>query len=385
MDRPTILHIRPYGFEVGSVEKYAQMFGRYADMVEPVLLGDAPFAAVAAEIDKTEFDIGLVGGDWWKHWKGFAHRGRPYILVEHDIHTLRVPGARDEERAMIENASAVLFTSEDHQAYCDILYDLPPSDVIHLRPLAESLKFEPLPRLKGKHLVYAGGLASHANREGAYGYRSYHTIFKAFMEAGWTVHVYPCYLSGQQLKGEYAALGCVVHDEVPEVDLPRELSQYTAGLQAYADQCLPDAFRYTQTCRPNKTWTYLAAGIPTIGYRAGNTADIYDGKWGVILESLDDIPNLVPPKVDGRTRIAQVMDKDAPRFERLLQVALDNPRIPDPSTALLGPQSPPLQYPVALAREIVWEGKCLRVGTPINRETAVALKKAGLLTDPRIF
>lgn len=255
----------------------------------------------------------FVGGDYWGHYRKCLKSGVPYVYSNHDVESMRRNSNPAREREAMEHAIHVLFTSEDHQAYCDARYNLPPNDVVYLRPLRKALEFEPLPKLPGRNLVYAGGLVGWEERDGAFGYRAYHEIFRTFIKAGWNVHVYPCYGAGGALTKEYEDLGCIMHTHVPQNDLPRECSQYTAGLQSYANEgCEPKAFAYTQTCRPNKLWESLAAGIPTIGYNPGNGGSLYDGKWGIVLNSLDEVADL-------GDRLADLAIPDDLRYDNVIE------------------------------------------------------------------
>lgn len=324
-----ILHVRPYGFDVGSVYKYTEMFRRIGDVTDVIVPPGDGYADLLEAITREKPDIGFMGGDWWEHWRAFDRAGIPYVLAEHDVVTLRRSTGGAHERAMLENASAVLFTSEDHRDYCAARYRLPHTEIVHLRPLLEQVDFKPLPQMKGRHLVYAGGIQSWRQRHGQYGYRCYQRIFERAMEAGWTMHVYPCYLTAPETIAEYAALGCVMHEQVPHRDLGRELSVYTAGLQAYADEgCDPLAISYCMTCRPNKTWDYLAAGIPTIGYNAGATAEIYRDRWGVVIDDLAHLTDIDSSSLPTRAKVLrhrsrERMDDDLPAFKRLARAAAD--------------------------------------------------------------
>lgn len=272
--------------------------------------------------------LALVAGDHWPEWREARAAGVPYIVDEHDVVSLRTGAGYEEERAMLEGAQAVIFTSEDHRDYLlDRGVNLPPHEVIHLRPLAGDLDFRPLPKRLGKHLVYAGAVVEEAMRASPFGYRAYHQIFAAFIRAGWTVHVYTP-MRGIVLL-ELRRLGVVVHPPVPHAELARETSQYAAGLHGYEHQGVPElAARYCDTCRPNKTWDYLAAGIPTICVNGGNSAKLVEGGgWGVSLEGLDleqlarvELARL--PQITEAMRAAQIIDADAERLYALVDGAL---------------------------------------------------------------
>lgn len=303
---------------VGSQRKYIEILRRHFG-------GRAtPSAQFLRAI---EGRVALVAGDHWGEWKEAVAAGLPYVVDEHDVVSLRTGAGYAEERAMLEGALAVLFTSEDHRDYLLAQgVKLPPHEVVHLRPLDADLDFEPLPKLPGKHLVYAGAVTDEAQRAGPFGYRTYHQILGAFIRAGWTVHVYTP-MRGPVLD-ELRALGVVLHDFVPHAELYRETSQYTAGLHGYEHDGVPElAASYCDTCRPNKTWDYLAAGIPTICVNGGNSAKVLDGRWGVALRDLSssELARAEPerlPTITEELRRSQVMEADADRLYALFEDAL---------------------------------------------------------------
>lgn len=234
---------------------------------------------------------------------------------------------------MIRNAAAVILTSEYLIPYLQKRYGLPHYAVIHLRPLKTNVQFAlPTEKPPGKHLVYAGGDVGWEGRTGLYGYRAYHKIFAAFIEAGWTVHLYPASWAPANTVG-YEEMGVKVHGRLPYPDLLKEMSVYTAGLQGFNLEGVPPAAAaYTQHyCVPNKCFDYLAAGIPTIGVNPGRCAEIYTkGKWGVVLKELsaDAIHELEGrlPIVTEAMRQAQVMDHDLPKLKSLVRYALERTR-----------------------------------------------------------
>jgi len=234
---------------------------------------------------------------------------------------------------MVENAACIIFTSEAHREWLAERYTLPPSEVVHLRPLAHQLDFKPLPKLAGQNIVYPGGLTPHKQRDGLYGYRAYHDTFRRLQECGWTVHVYPAY--GDPLVGDFSQMGCVMHRPVPQESLYRELSQYQAGLHGYA---LTGPQAYVKTCMPNKTWEYLAAGIPTFGFNCGDSGAVFDGRWGHIAKShrafASTTKRVLAMEVDDSLRRAEVMDSDAGAFDRLCRIAASH--IPKPYTEMAG-------------------------------------------------
>lgn len=277
--------------------------------------------------DKPKFMI-VLGDGRTNHRIALEYK-LPYILIENDVSSMRrelSPKNREEEKTAIENATAIILTSEDHADYLKTQYKMPYYKVIHIRPLKKDLNFQPKPKTDYPSLVYAGGIANEDGRTSSFGYRCYHKIFKAFIEAGWEVHVYPAMPYNLS---EYKNLGCIVHEKIPYSELLREMSQYTAGFQGYNKEGVPEqAYNYTQTCRPNKLWDYLAAGIPTIGYQGGRGMDIYRNKWGMVIknlskENLSKLPErLKKIKITDEMRYENTMDNDLEAYNEIVEFVL---------------------------------------------------------------
>ena len=282
-------------------------------------------------------DFMVVRGDTREDYLIPLKSNIPYILIENDINSMRRKYVKEilkHERRKIENASAVIFTSEEHAKYYRELkrkynWKIPPYEIIHTRPLKKDLNFEPKEKLEGLNLVYAGGTIPHwMRRTSHYGYRCYHEILEAFIKAGWNVHIYSASYNTGKLS-EYKGIGCKIHDNLPYKMLLKEMSQYTAGLHSYNKTgVMEKAFDYTQICRGNKIWDYLAAGIPTIGYQGGNGTKIYRGKWGITIKDLEektlkDIPRrLARLKITDSMRKQNVMDEDIGKYRKLVKIVL---------------------------------------------------------------
>lgn len=297
--RATLLSPR---IERGSRYKYVEMFSRVCTITD-----ERP-------------DFAIVFGDGSTLYREAITRGLPYVLVEHDVASAR--GNRGNEREMIEQAAAVLVNSKDTLTYLEAHYAMPSAAVVHLRPLARDIDFEPLQKMQGRNIVYAGGIVTNTQRSGSFGYRAYASeIFPTLIAAGWTVHVYPSRTSANKVR-DYRAIGCVIHEPVPQGQLYRELSQYQLGFQGYATTGPQD---YITLARPNKLWEYLAASIPTLGFNPGNGGAIYDGTWGVVCPKLNQLGRyaeqaaLMP--IDATLRASQVMDEDTEVFRWLASCA----------------------------------------------------------------
>lgn len=264
-------------------------------------------------------DVLVVYGDKNATYKESLKLGRKYLLIQHDVATMRGMNLHSQEREMVTKASAVLTTSEDHAEYLLSQYGIN-STTTHLRPLRAMLNYEPLPKLEGNTLCYCGGLFAWEKRSSKYGYRSYHKIFEEFTKRGWEVYIYPTKVRTDRAVGEYEAIGCKFKEPVLQGDLYRELSQYTAGYQGYNKIGVSQkVYNYAMTCRPNKLWEYLASGIPTIGFQGGNGMKIYDGKWGVALNSLDQLDGITLPTITKEMQHEQVMDNDVSKLKELVE------------------------------------------------------------------
>jgi len=304
----------------GAAHKYGLMLGRLCDL--HLVPHDSP--DLADELAAADFVV--TAADRNLHYLRAVEADKPWLLLANDIATMRDPHyewARDERR-MFEGAAGIIFATPHLRAYALRKYRLPLNIVVPLRPPAAWLDFEPMHKLPGT-LVYAGGICRRGMVGTPWGYRCYHDLFAAAIEAGWEMHVYP---TRDRIvdNREYHALGCHMHLPVPEEHLPQELSQYEAGLQAFNVEGVPSAsIAYARHAVPNKTWLYLAAGIPTIGTNRGwASAEVYEGKWGVVVDP-DRFPGpheVQLPAVDPTVRSTQVMDADVPRIGRLLRGGL---------------------------------------------------------------
>lgn len=310
----------PMDYYIGSGRKYAEALGLIAGVEVDV------FAVDARDRDErlASADAAVVRADRFDHYRLALERGLSYLLIAHDLATMRDPGseAAFAEREMIERAAAITFVTGPLAEFAAERYQLPPHAVVPLRPLAADLDFDPLPG-RPHTLVYAGGVLGMASASGPWGYRANVDTFTAAARCGWTVHVYPSRLR-PAVQREYAAAGCVIHAPVPESCLLRELSQYTAGLQVFNEVGVPAAARdYARLAWPAKTWLYLAAGIPTVATNPGyESCRIHGGRWGLVLDDPGGFAHLregdLPP-VDEQLRRREVIDADLPRLAGLLE------------------------------------------------------------------
>lgn len=296
------------------------------------------FFEVAAYIEKEHPDMMVVRGDSRPDYKIAIKHKIPYLLIENDVNSLRrglIDEVSQQERHMVENASAMLLTSKEHAKYFIKLAKenglrLPYFKVIHTRPLKKDIEgIKPKEKLKGLNLVYAGGIMPgwrHSYKP--YGYRCYHGIFEAFIRAGWKVHIYSASYNTWRLT-EYKEIGCEIHDRLPYKELIQEMGKYTAGFHGYNQTGVNEmGYKYTQMCMGNKIWDYLAAGIPTIGFQGGKGMNIYKGKWGIVIKDLkeDTIKNLPEKleklKITDQMREENVMDEDIDKYKKLIKMVI---------------------------------------------------------------
>jgi hypothetical protein len=305
-------------YYVGSAYKYSELLKQACEV--DVVRADDPHI-----IERVQAcDFAAIRADRFRHYEIPRDLGLPWLAIAHDLAAMRDPhteSARDE-RALLEGAFGVVFATEPLRVWARERYRLPPTTVIALRPLRRDLDFEPLVKLPGRTLVYAGGIGPMHAVHTPWGYRSNRLIFEAAIRGGWEVHVYPVTSRGG-VDEEYAKVGCVVHKPVPERELLRELSQYTAGLQVFWTEGVPPAaVEYVRLAWPNKTWIYHAAGIPTVGVNPGFEAPrIFAGRWGIVLDSWLDLERLAPsdlPALDDDLREREVAERDLLKLRRLL-------------------------------------------------------------------
>lgn len=319
-----VLYSTPDRQVTGSRYKYAALLQQR--FPGPLVIGRGGELAAALESDTP--DVVVLHGDQLDFWQTAHAAGVPYLLLEHDVASMR--GSLDEakiqrEKRMIENASAVVFPSEDYRDYCADRYSVPDHEVVHLRPLASDVSFAlDSARERGRSLVYAGGVLGRRQSGGSFGYRVMHDMFGAFLDAGWSVHVYATPVT-MGCMPEYVAAGCTPHAPLPYPRLLRDMGRYSAGLLGYpVEHSTKESLWKAQTSRPNKAWDYLAAGIPTICIDAGEdvTRLVVEGGWGVecAMNTVSSVFERLPT-ITEEMRQEQVMDADLPKLERLLQAA----------------------------------------------------------------
>jgi hypothetical protein len=346
----------------GSRHKYQEMFGRVCDLqLQRQFSSDCELAIMFC-IDASIY-------------RQCVANSIPYILVATDSDGMKWKKCMEFEKEVVLNAAAVLTNTQEILDFFHEEYGLEGGHTVHLRPLKKDLDFTPLEKLKGKNIVYSGGIVL---KDNPYDYRNYTEIFGLLRDAGWTVHIYPAWGNTNGLD-EYERLGCVLHHPVKQGSLYRELSQYQAGFQGYGFGKLQ---KYVEIARPNKLWEYLGAGIPTLGYNTGAGGEIYNGKWGLVAATPSDIKKITPKvlkmKIDEEMRMEQTMDKELYVFYELLDEAAKN------IEKKLAAYVKPMRYPIRLGKDVNYNGHIYMKDEMINRELAIGMRSLGLLDDVRI-
>lgn len=281
----------------GSYFKYRYMFNK---MIE-VRQGD------------TEAEAYFVPSDNSLAWLVPFLQGKPYVVSLHDVQSLRMGECPyPYEVDMLRNATSIIATSQFFAGWAEHTIGATcPIHLIHLRPLAEFIEFTPLQKI-GNTVIYAGGISPDG---GGHPYRQYAEWFAQMIDEGIAVHVAS---PGIQPR-EYAEAGCIMHGDIDPRLLYRFMSQFSVGLQGYAKFT-----EYLPWCLPNKTWEYLGAGIPTLGFGAlGNSPDIYvPGGWGVVKQDDESwreaTHRALSLRITDELRFEQTMDRDIVHFRDII-------------------------------------------------------------------
>jgi len=211
------------------------------------------------------------------------------ILVIDDLWNIRNHGKlSSKDKRCIRRASGYIFLS--NYFICHVSTSNKPRMVLHLKPNKSDLNFTPLPKIP-RSIVYSGKYlkSKWEDRKTKGGYRAYHDIFKSFTYLGWDVYI----ITHTEDMREYEQIGCNIIRNIPQMDMYKHLSQYELGFHGFNYTDIPELSQfYINQCTPNKTWEYLAAGIPTISYNAGFSSLILNGKWGYSVNNLAEINSL---------------------------------------------------------------------------------------------
>jgi len=394
---PLIAYLQPQNYLLGSAYKFfttlQMMYGGVMVRVEK--------RDLRQELERIKPDLVVCRGDWYPHYKVAKALGIPYLLIEHDCYSLRkhaTTGEIENERQMVEGAAGIIYTNVNHQKHIEERYNVTPGHVVWLRPLAKDVMFEPLPKLPGKTIVYAGGLQPYKAADNLYGYRCYHDAFIALMKAGWDLHVYCAAPNNHTWNvDEYAALGCKMHEPIEEKDLPREMSQYTAGFLCYAPHAAPRAYAYAHLCLPNKAFQWLGAGIPTLALDAGYAGTVVEeGGWGV-QATWKNLGRVKLPKITEAMRRANVFEHQAPILRRAVSRAMMYGGVQSRTIEVLPPRTkeavPKVSHITMRGTNEVYTAQMRIVvngyvrykrGAVIPMDEALELAREGCIVDPAL-
>jgi hypothetical protein len=211
------------------------------------------------------------------------------ILVVDDIWSIRNRGKLSlKDRCCIDKAKAFIYLSQYFITH--IPSRGKPRMVLPLKPNEHDLHFIPLPKIPHS-IVYSGKYlkSKWEDRKSRGGYRAYHEIFSKLIGMNWNVYI----VTNTEDMKEYEDIGCNVIRNIPQNQIYKYLSQFELGFHGFNYNGIPELSKsYINQCTPNKTWEYLASGIPTLSYNAGLSSLILDKKWGYAVNSLSEIDSL---------------------------------------------------------------------------------------------
>jgi glycosyltransferase involved in cell wall biosynthesis len=195
----------------------------------------------------------------------------PVVHDVHDLQSLRRTAYEDGfpepaeplelERRALEESVAVVTVSAELMDVLRCRYNLPERTLV----LPNYALRSDLPRrlTRTKHsvlnprLVYQGTISTNG------GHYDLRRIFKALVEEGFVVDVYP-----NRVVGEYRELadnlrGLTLHEPRPPADMLRELARYDFGWAGFNAELNKS---HLDTALPNKIFEYLACGLPVLAF-----------------------------------------------------------------------------------------------------------------------
>jgi len=223
---------------------------------------------------------------------------KPVIFDVHDLESARISiTVPMEEIVLMRECDGIIHVSDEMAAYSNrIHHNQQPVTVIKTYTPAKFMAPPALvrgpQRIPGT-VVYEGGItkafetptiindAIGRNKIQQKSFRDFGIAFKALLDAGMKVHIYPCELN-DTLYG-YEVMGCTIHSPLPLNSLIPEMSKYEWGFVGSATP-VP----LLDKALPNKLYETMAAGCVPLVY-CGKAAEkfVLENGFGVSLDTLE--------------------------------------------------------------------------------------------------
>ena len=253
---------------------------------------------------------------------------RPVIYDCHDLTSARSPleGLNAEiEQLCFQGSAGVVHVSEGLKKFAFNKFGPSLSIVLPSFPLSSDAQIATKPKLKGKHVVYQGGLLHHPYNN--YSYRFYLPMFVKLCEAGVHVHVFPAPILSKNTLAPYTAYAKKqplfhLHKPLPYKELIKVMSQFEWGLSGFNFDYLtaPNVHTFLNSALPNKFFDYLLAGVCPIVINSATVADFArKHNVGYVAKDMDDFVRIctteksLPPLsdlslIDMQTQIGRLLE-----------------------------------------------------------------------------
>lgn len=229
--------------------------------------------------------------DWMIHVAKATLPEMPVVYDCHDLDSMRMGTASEDEQLAMQWADAYIFPSQSYMRDAAAFHKLPkskPKAVIYSMCAKAMIVERELPRLGG--IVYEGGVlaipdnAPEINWQ-RFGYRDYRPVSVALAEQGIPFVMYG---ANNKFANECLAAGAVWMPKLPYWELLRQMTRYDWGFVGVAAPH-PQADKGM----PNKLFDSIAAGIPVIVMHHQEAAEFVEKhRLGVVVDSVADIPKV---------------------------------------------------------------------------------------------
>lgn len=224
---------------------------------------------------------------------------KPVVFDVHDLESARISTAVTmEELVLMRTVDGVIHISDEMSAFSErihkhkqpviTVFTYTPAKFMIDETVARSMKRIP------NSVVYEGGITkafetptiindySGRHKLQQKSYRDFGPVFKALIQAGMNVHIYPCELTEEALYG-YRVLGCTIHNPTPLNSLIPEMAKYE-----YVFVGAATTTPILDKAMPNKLFEGMAAGCTPLVY-CGKAAEkfVLTNKFGISLDTLD--------------------------------------------------------------------------------------------------